>query len=98
MGQLTLRLPDELVERVRSTADQLGRSMNDYAGAVLDAATNPNLADSDAERIRVRLRLAGLLAPSSGTVAIRPSRAAVAAARQRAGIGTPLAQLVEDGR
>jgi plasmid stability protein len=98
MGQLTLRLPDELVERVRSMADQLGRSMNDYASAVLDAATNPNFADSEAERVRVRLRLAGLLAPASNNVAIRPPRAAVAAARKRAGAGTSLAQLVDEGR
>jgi plasmid stability protein len=98
MGQLTLRLSDELVERVRTTADQLGRSMNDYAGAVLDAATNPDLSDSESERIRVRLRLAGLLAPSTHITSTRPSREAVAAARKRAGQGTPLAQLVEDGR
>jgi plasmid stability protein len=98
MGQLTLRLPDELVERVRSTADLLGRSMNDYAGAVLDAATNPDLSETEAERVRVRLRLAGLLAPPTHVAVTRPSRDAVAAARHRAGQGTPLAHLVAEGR
>ena len=54
MQQLTWRAADELVERVRLAARHEGRSMNDYISAVLDAATNPDSAASDARRSATR--------------------------------------------
>jgi hypothetical protein len=97
MAQLTWRADDELVERVRRQAEREGRSMNDYVTWVLDALTNPDLAGSEAERIRERLARAGLLAPS-GTRRGRPDPKAVARARRAAGKGTSLSDLVERGR
>lgn len=97
MTQVSWRAPDELVERVRVAAKQRGRSVNDFMSSVLDAATNPALAGSEAERVRERIAAAGLLAetrPRPG----RPDPAQVAAARGRAGQGTPLSDIVTTGR
>ena len=46
---MTWRAPADLIERVRRAARRQRRSMNDYVTAVLDAATNPRLAGSEAE-------------------------------------------------
>jgi hypothetical protein len=97
MGQMTWRPSDALLERVRRAAGRQGRSMNDYVSAVLDVATNPDPADSDSQRLRQRLELAGLLAPS-GHRRRRPSAGDVAQARAAAGTGTPLSDLVQEGR
>lgn len=97
MSQVTWRAPDELVERVRQVAIRDGYSLNEYLTRLARAATDPSLAGSDIERLRERLARAGLLA-ENGTRRQRPDREAVARARRRAGSGTPLADLVADGR
>ena len=97
MEQMTWRAPADLIDRVRRAARRQHRSMNDYVTAVLDAATNPGLAGDEAERLRERLDLAGLLA-EPGEPHGRPPREAVASARRRAGQGTPLSQLVTEDR
>ena len=97
MAQLTVRATDELVERVRAAAGRLGRSMNDYVVAVLGAATDPDLAGDDAERIRERLARAGLLA-ATGQTRRRPDATAVAAARAAAGRGTQLSDIIASDR
>jgi hypothetical protein len=94
---MTWRSSDELLERVRRAAEHQGRSMNEYVNAVLDAATNPDLAGSDVERLRERLDRAGLLA-SVGPRRPRPSPRRVAQARAAAGTGTSLSDLVNEGR
>ena len=65
--------------------------------AVLGAATDPDLAGDDAERIRERLARAGLLAPT-GHTRRRPDGDAVAAARAAAGRGTQLSDIVASDR
>jgi hypothetical protein len=94
---MTWRAPAGLIERVRRTAQRQHRSMNDYVTAVLDAATNPGLAGSEAERLRERLDAAGLLA-EPGEPRSRPPRAEAARARSRAGRGTALSELVSEDR
>ena len=94
---MTWRAPADLIERVRRAARRQHRSMNDYVTAVLDAATNPQLAGSEAERLRERLDQAGLLA-EPGERRRRPPREEAAAARRRAGAGTALSQLVSEDR
>jgi plasmid stability protein len=98
MAQLTIRADDALVRRVKASASELGRSMNDYVTAILDAATNPELAGTDADRLRERLARAGLLVVPSRLSVGRPSSAAVDAAGRRAAVGRPLAEFVSDGR
>lgn len=83
--------------QVRFRADEAGRSMNDYVTTVLRTATDPDFAATGAEQLRERLARAGLLA-APGSPRPRPDRAAVQAARRRAGAGTPLSDLVSSGR
>jgi hypothetical protein len=65
VAQVTWRATDELVERVRRAAKARQSSLNEYVTAVLDAATDPGTAGSEAEALRERLDRAGLLAPTS---------------------------------
>jgi Arc-like DNA binding domain len=97
MEQMTWRAPADLIERVRRAAQRQHRSMNEYVTAVLDAATNPRLAGSEAEQLRERLAQAGLLV-GGGERRSRPPREEAAGARRRAGMGTALSQLVSDDR
>jgi hypothetical protein len=97
MEQVTWRASAELIERVRHAAQRQRRSMNDYVTAVLDAATNPSLAGSEADRLRERLDQAGLLA-DQGKPRRRPARDETERARSRAGRGTALAELVSQDR
>ena len=97
MGQLTIRASDELIERVRHAARQSGRSMNEFVSVVLEAATDPDLAGEDAERVRERLSRAGLLAPP-GPPRPRPDAGEVAEARAAAGRCTRLSDLVATDR
>jgi len=98
MAQVTWRTPDELLERVRHAASGSGRSVNEWITRVLDAATDPELSGSDADRVRERLARAGLLAEPSSRQVTRPPAEAVDDARRAAGQGTPLSDLVSDGR
>lgn len=99
MAQLTLRLDDELARAIRAHAAGLGRSVNGWVAAVLDAAVNPDLEDSESERTRARLERAGLLAKPQGRPrTVPPDRRRVERARKAAGAGTPLSRLVSDGR
>lgn len=97
MAQVTWRAPDELVARIRRAAEQRGSSINEFVTRVLDAATDPELTDDEALRVRERLAAAGLLAPA-GPPRPRPAEDDVAGARRRAGQGHQLADLVRDGR
>jgi hypothetical protein len=97
MAQVSWRAEDELVERVRQAAEAQGRSMNEYLTRVLDAATNPELADTEIERVRARLMRAGLLVTPPLRRA-RPDERALARARRAAGRGSSLSDLVERDR
>ena len=104
-AQLTIRADAEIIERVRAMAGRAGRSMNEQVVRILDAATDPDLAD-EGTRIRERLAAAGLLddspashkpvAPPRSTERVDAER--LAAARARAGEGTPLSDIVSASR
>jgi plasmid stability protein len=97
MGQMTWRMSDDLLLRVRAAAEREGRSMNDYVTAVLDAATNPELATDEGARVRERLAAAGLLVPP-GPPHKRPDPKEFEAARKAAGKGKSLVDFVVEGR
>lgn len=97
MDQVTWGASDELVARVRRAADQRGSSINEFVTRVLDAATDPELADDESFRVCEWLAAAGLLAPA-GPPRPRPAADDLADARRRAGQGHQLADLVRDGR
>lgn len=73
MAQLTIRSSEELVERVRRAAAQSKRSMNAWVTLVLDAATNPDNEADEVERVRAKLRAAGLLADEAPMPMVGPS-------------------------
>lgn len=93
MSQVTWRAPDELVERVRRTAMREGRSLNEYLTRLARAATDPEFAGSDVERLRERLSQAGLIAPA-GAIRRRPDPEEARRARREAGHGTSLSDLL----
>jgi hypothetical protein len=97
-AQITVRADPALIERVRQAAGRADRSMNEYVVAILDAATNPDVVADDAERVRERLRHAGLLSEPTPRQVRRPDPAATARARTRAGRGTPLSDIVTASR
>ncbi len=73
--------------------------MNEYVTKVLDAATNPDLAEDATTRTRERLRRAGLLWESSQPVAHRPDPKLVEeAGRKAASVGPLMSDLVSEGR
>lgn len=98
MSQITLRASEELIDRVRHAAEREGQSMNEYVTRTLDARTNPQLAGTEAERIRERLAQAGLLADVGPLRRSQPDAAAFARARAKAGQGTPLSDIVSEER
>jgi hypothetical protein len=98
MAQLTVRARDDLVDRVKAAARATGRSMNDYVVSVLDAATDPDLAGSEAEQLRARLDQVGLLAKPPRRPGRRPSPGVVARAGERATQGRPLSDIVTEDR
>ena len=98
MAQLTIRIDDGLADDLRREAASAGRSVNAFVVDVIRAATDPELGGSAAERMRARLARAGLLhLPRRGETPA-PDPALVAAARRRAGKGTPLSDLVSHDR
>lgn len=95
---MTWRTTDELLERVRRQAEAHGASLNEWVSTVLDAATDPDTAATPGDAVRERLARAGLLFTPEPSTTARPSATRLARARKAAGHGTPLADLVRDGR
>ena len=98
MSQLTLRLPESLVADLKRAAVASGKSVNAYAGDVLAAAVDPDLAGTETERVRERLSRAGLLATPAPEGWKRPGQKELERARAAAGRGRPLSEYVSEGR
>lgn len=98
MKQLTLRVPDDLVAELKAAAAAEGKSVNALAETALMALVDPEAEGEEIERIRARLRRAGLLfetPPFSGQV---PDPDEVAEAGRAAAHGTLLSDLVSEDR
>ena len=98
MRQLTLRVPEELAERLKGAARDRHESVNGYAVKVLAAAVNPDLAGDEISGLRERLARAGLLLTPERLATSRPSARAVSRARAAAGRGRPLSDFVAESR
>lgn len=98
MHQLTLRVPEELAERLKGAARDREESVNGYAVKVLSAAVDPNLANDEITGLRERLGQAGLLLTPDRLTAKAPSARALARARASAGRGRPLSDFVAEDR
>jgi hypothetical protein len=83
---------------VKRAAAQQGRSVNEYLTRVLDTATNPDLADDERQRTRERLARAGLLLETRPLDRERPAPEELARAREAAGKGMPLSDVVSEDR
>jgi hypothetical protein len=98
MTQLTLRLPDDLLERLKAAARARRQSVNGLATAVLGAAVDPSFAGDEMLALRERLERAGLLMVPEPGRHRRPDPAALRRARVAARHGRPLSALVAEGR
>jgi hypothetical protein len=97
-GQITIRTTSDLVRRVKQAAAAEGKSMNEYVEHLIEIAVDPARATSEDERLVARLRAAGLLSEDWGPPVERPDPGLVAQAREAAGRGTPLSELVSRDR
>jgi hypothetical protein len=98
MGQMSWRVTDEVLERVRRQAHAQGQSLNEWVTLVMQAASDPAYATTDAERIRERLAAAGILHVPTPVTRKAHSRKAVSKARAEAGEGRSLADIVVTDR
>jgi predicted transcriptional regulator len=98
MRQLTLRVPEELAERLKGVANGREESVNGYVVKVLSAAVDPELAGDEITGLKERLARAGLLLTPGRLQAKPPSAHALSRARAAAGRGRPLSDLVTEGR
>jgi uncharacterized protein (DUF1778 family) len=96
--QLTLRVPEELAERLKGAARDREESVNGYAVKVLSAAVDPDLAGNEVTGLKDRLALAGLLLTPERLPRSRPSARSLNRARAAAGRGKPLSDFVTEGR
>lgn len=98
MRRITLRVGDDLADRLKAVARDRKQSLNVFAQAVLSAAVDPELGTTGAERLRERLARAGLLAAPSEPARATPTDAERERAGAAAGGGRPLADLVSEDR
>lgn len=99
MQQFSVRLPDDQGDAVRRLAAARGRSVNQTFSDLVAAATDPATAADEAGALRERLDRAGLAFDAAALPdAAPPSPDALARARAAAGRGTPLAEIVAEGR
>jgi HicB family len=77
MRQLTLRVPEELAERLKGAARDHEESVNGYAVKVLSAAVDPDLASDEITGLKERLARAGLLLTPKRLPTKRPSARAL---------------------
>ncbi|MEM7093414.1 MAG: transcriptional regulator [Actinomycetota bacterium] len=99
MAQVSWRCGDDLVTKVRLEAALHGLSMNEFITRVLRAATDPDYEADPSDRVRERLRAAGLLSePLTDDDPEGVDWDEVRAAGAEAARGTPLSDLVVESR
>ncbi|MFZ0376347.1 MAG: transcriptional regulator [Solirubrobacteraceae bacterium] len=99
MEQFSVRLSDERGQAVRRLAAARRASINQTFEDLVAAATDPALADDESQALRERLARAGLLFDLAALPDVQaPTEEELTRARAAAGRGTPLAQLVSEGR
>lgn len=88
-------MDDDLLVRVKHAARAAGLSVNGYLTRVMQVATSEDEQTSEAERLRHRLRAAGLApTPVAKRRLAAPDPALVAQAARRAAEGTLLSDIV----
>jgi predicted transcriptional regulator len=98
MAQLTLRISDDLARDLKREAARRGESVNALASHALSALVDPELEGDAIERMRERLRRAGLLEQPALHEGPQVSDEQFQRARVAAGRGRPLSDFVSEGR
>ncbi|HNA44355.1 MAG TPA: hypothetical protein PLO12_07040 [Solirubrobacterales bacterium] len=99
MAQISLRISDELAEDIKADAKARKLSVNGYITHILRSASDPEFGGSEGERVRERLRRAGLLEEWLDEPEVeRPDPKEIARIRAKAGKGTSLSDLVIEER
>ena len=98
MGQVSWRVDEELLDAVRRAAGAAGLSVNRYITETLRIATSEDEGASDIERMRHRLRVAGLLASEPRPRRLNLTEEEVKAMRAEASQGTSLTEIVLNDR
>ena len=98
MGQITIRATDELIATLKRTAAEEDLSMNEFVVAALKVATDATQTGTLADKLRARMRAAGILADMAPNSGAAPDAQLVAAAALRAGQGTPLSEFIATAR
>ncbi|MGH2775041.1 MAG: transcriptional regulator [Actinomycetota bacterium] len=98
MGQVSWRVDDELLDAVRRAADAAGLSVNRFITETLRVATSEDEGASEAERMRHRLRAAGLLTSETRPRRLNLTEEQIKAMRAEASQGTSLTEIVLDDR
>ena len=98
MANLTVRLPDELLEEVKRNAARFELSLNGWALMVIRAAVDPENASDAVSRTRERLERAGLLMVPEHKDLPKPDPKRLKEAGRRLARGTALSDLVSQDR
>lgn len=99
MAQISLRISDDLARDVKADARRQKLSVNGYITFILKSASNPDFGGSEAERVRDRLRRAGLLEEWIGEPEVQPpTTEEFETARAKASKGKSLTDLVLEER
>lgn len=98
MAQISLRIPDDLADDLKAEARNRNLSVNRYLTLLVSTAVNPELAGDEADRLRERFRRAGLLEDWPRPAGERPDPEQLERAKASAKRGTPLSELVSEGR
>jgi hypothetical protein len=99
MAQFSVRLSEDDGRAVRRLAAARGRSVNQTFADLVTAATDPARADGERDQLRERLARAGLVFDLSALPDLpAPTDEARRRAAAAAGRGTPLADLISEGR
>ena len=94
-----MRLTDERGRAVRRMAAARARSINQTFEDLVAAATDPALAGDEHQALRERLARAGLVFDVSTLPdVLAPTEDELTRARSAAGRGTPLADIISEGR
>ena len=98
MKQLTLRVPDDLAADLTRVAGDRGQSVNAFATLGLRALVDPDAAGDELERIRERLRRAGVAVYTPTRDVVAPDPEAAAEARAALGSGQLVSDIVSEQR
>lgn len=96
MKQLLLRVPEHVHRRLAARAAREGRSVNELATEILDAAADADSGDRQS-RLRAAAAAAGILAPTPTAPPVSPERRHETVEATR-GVGPMLDDLIAEER